>query len=79
VVHTRERVFSRLTINKHVETVVARSIRMESTLASDMSSPEVSKAEKKPKIVEKRNWGPADGFRYNIEETFVSSSQQWRA
>jgi hypothetical protein len=50
---------------------------MESTLVSDMSSPEVSKAEKKPKIVEKRHWGPADGFRYNIEETFVSPSQQY--
>jgi hypothetical protein len=41
-----------------------------------MSSPETSKLEKKPKIVEKRNWGPADGFRYNIEETFVSSAQR---
>jgi hypothetical protein len=77
VVHTRERVFSRLAIHKHIETVVARSISMESTLVSDMSSPEVSKAEKKPKIVEKRHWGPADGFRYNIEETFVSPSQQY--
>jgi hypothetical protein len=50
---------------------------MESTTVANMSSPEVSKAEKKTKTITKRQWGPADGFRYNIEETFVSTPRQF--